>query len=263
MTRALAGRRQAAKGADSAKGAESATVPLFQSYLYRSQLPLTCLLSLSPMVVLYKLGTGLFATEHHHELRIVAFLKLQQFFAFFNHGVTQQYLPALSVAAILLAWHIARRDPWKLDLGVAVAMVVESILLCVPLFVLGALVDRLIPLHTGVGSGPARLIFPLGAGVYEELVFRLIGFTSLSILLVDFLRMDKKYATPLIVCVCAILFALHHCWGINEKFNWHDLLFRTAAGIYFGIVFLGRGYGITAGTHATYDIVNEVIRTFV
>ncbi len=248
MTQALAAQEQ------------TTGLPLLHSYLHRSQAPLTCLLFVSPMVVLYELGTRLFATDpwHHQELRIVAFLKLQQFFTFF--GASQQYLPALSVASILLAWHMVRHDPWKLELGVAVAMVFESLLLCLPLFIIGAMVDRLIPLHTGVGSGPARLIFPLGAGVYEELVFRLIGFTAFSILLVDFLHMNKKYATPLIVCICAILFALHHCWGINERFNWHDMLFRTGAGIYFGIIFLCRGYGVTAGTHATYDIVNEVIK---
>jgi membrane protease YdiL (CAAX protease family) len=248
MTRAVAGRQ------------EATGLPLLQSYWNRSQMPLTCLLFVSPMVVLYELGTHLFARDavHHQELRIVAFLKLQQFFAFF--GASQQYLPALSVASILLAWHIARRDPWKLELGVAVAMVLECILLCLPLFVMGVMVDRLFPLHTGIGNGPARLIFPLGAGVYEELVFRLIGFTFLSFVLVDVFRMSKRYATPLIVCVCAVLFALHHCWGIGERFDWHALLFRTGAGIYFGLVFLSRGYGITAGSHATYDIINEVVR---
>jgi hypothetical protein len=40
-----------------------------------------------------------------------------------------------------------------------------------------------------------------------------------------------------------------------EHFQWRSFLFRTAAGTYFGLLFLFRGFGITAGSHAAYDIL--------
>ena len=239
---------------------------LLNSYLYRSQLPLTCLLFVSPLIVLEEVGTRLFATDlaHRTQIRLISYQFMESFFGFF--GATERFLPAFAVVCILLAWHIARHDPWRIELGAAVGMVFESLLLCLPLFILNALLMRLIPLHGGVPMhaplgprGPANLVFAVGAGVYEELVFRLIAFTLLSIILVDIFQLRKGIATPLIVCISAVLFSLHHRLGIGEGPNLYTAVFRLGAGIYFGVVFLSRGFGVTVGTHTAYDLFIEVL----
>jgi hypothetical protein len=33
------------------------------------------------------------------------------------------------------------------------------------------------------------------------------------------------------------------------------MLFLTAAGLYFGMLYILRGFGITVGTHALYDVL--------
>jgi hypothetical protein len=40
-----------------------------------------------------------------------------------------------------------------------------------------------------------------------------------------------------------------------ESFHWRTFAFRTVAGVYFGILFLARGFGITAASHAFYDVL--------
>jgi hypothetical protein len=255
-------RSRGASGRRSGGGGQSASAGpgLLGSYLQRSQRPLTCLLFLMPLIVLYEVGTRMYATDsaRHTELRNVAFLFMRRFFHFF--GATGHYMPALAVAGILLTWHIARRDPWQLDIGAAAGMLFESVLLSMPLFLLNALSMRYVPLYGVTGasiafSPPARAVFSLGAGIYEELVFRLIAFTLLSILLIDVLRIRKGWAILLMVCASSILFASYHYLGLEERFSYRTFMFRTAAGIYFGLVFFARGFGVTAGSHVAYDML--------
>src|SRR5213079_1728732 len=100
-------------------------------------------------------------------------------------------------------------------------------------------------------SWPPLVVLSLGAGVYEELVFRLIAFTLLNVLLIDLWKLRKPHAYLWMVLISAVTFALYHYLG-TERFGWRTFAFRTAAGIYFGLLFLLRGFGITAVAHAGY-----------
>jgi membrane protease YdiL (CAAX protease family) len=226
-----------------------------QRYFHQSELPLICLSFLLPMIVLYEIGTYYFASDwaRHTETRVLAFNLLRQFLAMF--GATGRYLPCFAVCFILLTWHIARRDPWQVQVGTNFLMCIESALLALPILAIGSMVGRWLPLYTPLSSWRGGVVLALGAGIYEELVFRLMAFTLLNILFVDMLRMDKKWAYLLIVVGSSILFALYHYWSPQSApFRWSDCIFRTICGGYFGVLFLTRGFGITAGTHAIYDI---------
>ena len=68
------------------------------------------------------------------------------------------------------------------------------------------------------------------------------------------------------VCATSLLFAVAHYqfdvsfagirFGLStgESFQWFSFLFRFLAGAYFSLLFLFRGFGITAGTHALYYV---------
>lgn len=229
------------------------------SYFERSWLPWPSLVFLLPLMIAYELGTRLFAVDpiHHVQVRILAFDLIQDFF--FAFGVSGRQIPALAVVGILLAWHIARNDSWKFDLAILPKMALESLLLGLPVILLSVACARHLPLSNPGASGwPTMLVLSIGAGIYEELLFRLIAFTLLAVLLIDLLKVRKAIAGPLIVVIPAILFSLYHYWG-PEHFSSQSFVFRTLAGIYFGVIFLCRGFGITAGTHAAYDILIVLI----
>jgi membrane protease YdiL (CAAX protease family) len=99
------------------------------------------------------------------------------------------------------------------------------------------------------------IVLSVGAGIYEELVFRLAAFTLLTILLVDVLQMKRGWAVLLMVVVSAVLFAKYHYQDGGETFAWQTFAFRTGAGIYFGALFCRRGFGVTCGAHSAYDIM--------
>lgn len=112
----------------------------------------------------------------------------------------------------------------------------------------------------------ASIITGIGAGIYEELVFRLILICLLMLLFQDVLRLSHKNSIILSVLISAGLFSAHHHivllngqLALSAAFNWTEFGFRTIAGIYFAVLFAIRGFGITAGTHAFYDIIATII----
>lgn len=240
-------------------------------YFERSERPLTGLLFLLPLIVFYELGTRyLLRDPVHGTQHIVAFTLMRQFFGFF--GATGRHLPALAVVGILLTWHIARKDPWEFNLRTMIGMAFESVLLAFPLIALSFALAHYMPQVLGWlcvtdhaplpalaagASGPAvteLVILSLGAGVYEELVFRLILLTFLWLVLRDVCNVPKGLAGLAVVVLTAVLFSAYHYLG-PEQFDWPRFTFRTLAGIYFGALFLTRGFGITAASHAAYDIL--------
>ena len=245
-------RASASPGRASRTAADGGT--LAAGYLARSARPLTSLVFLLPFIVIYEVGTRLLlsdpvkGTQH-----IVAFTMMQQFFALF--GAYGRHLPAMAVVAILLSWHIARKDAWNVSLPTMLGMAVESIALGLPLIIFGVLLARLVPMSASTSEGIGQtVILSLGAGVYEELVFRLILCTTLAIVLRDVMRIDVKLSTLLLVFLSATLFSAYHYLG-NEAFHWRIFVFRMVAGVYFAGLFVARGFGVTAGTHMAYDIL--------
>lgn len=224
-------------------------------YLARSARPLNSLIFLLPFIILYELGTRFLLTDPVHGTQhIVAFTMLRRFFSSLV-GPGGHHLPALAVVAILLAWHVARRDAWTVNLPTLLGMALESLALGLPLIVFGQLLARLLPLSAPAGESLGQtIILSLGAGVYEELVFRLMLCTGLAILFRNVLRLSPGLSTLLLVVLSATLFAAYHYLG-NEAFVWRIFVFRMGAGMYFAGLFLARGFGVTAASHVAYDIM--------
>jgi hypothetical protein len=256
MTRAAAGK---IKG-----GAAAADVPgrrLANGYFEQSELPLTSLVFLLPLIAIYEVGTTwLLSDPHGGTQHIIAFSLLQQFFQMF--GATGRHLPAMAVVGILLAWHIARNDSWRIFPRTCLGMAAESMAMAVPLLVIWrAIAQYLTVSHLWSVQSPRAgvLVLSIGAGIYEELVFRLVAFTFLSFLLRDLLHLPRFVSLLLMVVVSALAFSAYHYLG-SEQFDFPTFAFRTVAGIYFGGLFLARGFGVTAGSHAAYDVLVSLLR---
>jgi hypothetical protein len=220
-----------------------------RGYLERSELPLVSLVFLLPLIATFEFEA------RYHTVDPIALQLLARFFGFF--GIEGRYTPMLAVIFTLLCWHAARRDSWRVGLPTLGGMALESILLALPLLVL-----RVAVVHWQTEPGSTEswadwrdlATSSLGAGIYEEFIFRLAALTIMHLIFVDFLRLPRLWANPAMVVAAAILFSAYHYLG-REPFDARIFAFRTVAGIYFGTVFLTRGFGVTAGTHAAYDVI--------
>jgi hypothetical protein len=259
MSQIALARQPSAPAADGSVGEKSIAANRENGYLASSARPLTSLIFLLPLIIVYEVGTRWYAIDpvSHVEQRIRAFNMMQTFFTMC--GASSKYLPPAAVVSILLGCHVAHRDVWSARLGVLVGMLLECLMYAVPLVGLGYLLEHCLLMYSQQGNWREWLVLSIGAGIYEELVFRLALFSLLSFLLIDLLGVSKSRALPVIVVVSAVTFSYYHYWGY-ETFEWPSFIFRSLAGIYFGIIFLWRGFGLTAGSHIAYDVTIVLLR---
>jgi hypothetical protein len=242
------------KSATRAKRRTAPAPALLGEYWSASRSPLTSLLFVLPLLALHEIGVHWYATLPGRvvEYRITAFTLLTRFFQ--TCGASGRYLPALAVVAILLSWHIARNDGWRFHIPLLPLMMLESLLLALPLLAVYFLFSPRAAMFQPLGEWKLMTSLYLGAGVYEELVFRLAAFALLSLILTDLARIPAKVATPAIVLLSAITFSAYHMLGISH-FPWQAFVFIALRGVYYGIIFLERGFGLSVGVHTAYDLM--------
>lgn len=229
-----------------------------RAYLAESQKPLPSLILVLPLIAIYETASRgmLRGVEYGPAEQLVAFSLLRR--AFIALGAHGPMLPALALVACLLGWHIAKRDRWSvkpLHLG---GMAVEGSLLALPLIALALLTAHVVPFAASDAPVPRMAVLSVGAAIYEELIFRLIGFALLSLLFVDLLGIRQRLGDCLSVVISAALFAGYHYLG-NETFSWSICCFRFTSGVFLGALFCLRGFGVTAFCHAAYDIYTVVV----
>ncbi len=222
--------------------------------------PLDTLVFLAPWIAFYQLALIFVPPDQPlaRADRIVAIELLRVFFELF--GTTAVIMPGLAVVVILLCTQIASREPWRIDRKAIAWMYVESVLLAIPLLVVSTLLHREVAFAGTVGpetsSWVAYVTLYIGAGIYEELVFRLVLISIIVIISADLLGLPHRATTLVAVLLAALLFAAHHHPPLgSEPFFLHSFVFRTMAGIYIGVVFVFRGYGPAAGLHIAYNLL--------
>jgi len=161
--------------------------------------------------------------------------------------------------ALYLIWR--DRHPTPMRPRVFAMMLGESAVLAVlfGLVVGTATLQLLGPLRVlSAGGMPdsalSRLTLSLGAGLYEELLFRVV---LVALLARGFclLGMSRVHGGIIATFLGALLFsAFHYIGSLGEPWQLESFTFRFLAGLAFSALYLTRGFGITAWTHALYDV---------
>ncbi len=224
-----------------------------RAYLNESQKPWPSLLLVLPLVAIYETASRgmLGGVDYGPADQLVAFSLLRT--GFVSLGAHGPMLPALALVACLLGWHIAKRDGWSVKVAHLGGMAMEGCLLALPLAALAIVTARIVPFAAVSAPVPRMAVLSVGAAVYEELIFRLVGFVLFSVLFTDLCRLGKLTGDVLTLVSTAALFAAYHYLG-NEAFSIGTCGFRFVAGLFLGILFHTRGFGVTAFCHAAYDI---------
>lgn len=245
---------------------------LHRTYTERSKSPLIILVFLAPMILLYEIGSVLYLSPAHLDgdqtavKDIKAHKLLSDLFDLLGTGGI--VLPAFLLVAILVIQHVLRRERVRISPQTLLLMWLEAIIWTIPLIVLGQLLFRLlggdsVPIAAAAPaqhptetlnslSIGARGTIALGAGLYEEFVFRMIGIALLHAILHDALRVKNRIAAVLALIVTSLLFAWYH--APTEGMISAHAGFYTAAGMFFGFLYLTRGLGIAVAVHVLYDL---------
>jgi hypothetical protein len=104
-------------------------------------------------------------------------------------------------------------------------------------------------------SAPTRLMLSLGAGLYEELLFRVLLVGGLAFGFRWLLGARSLTAGIAAAAIGALIFsAFHYIGQFGEPLELRSFTYRAIAGLVFSGLYLTRGFGITAWTHALYDV---------
>lgn len=239
-----------------------------QQYYYVTQRPWPSLVFILPGLLFFEIGTYLTSNGEWQGSQLVAPYLIEWLVDSLRSGHDMPRLlaaaPGLLLVAILLAWHLAARHPWKFDPSVLPGMLGESMVYTIPLIVFMYVTRGLVLAGTTPAIDPQwiyRFMRCFGAGIYEELVFRLICITVLVIVLIDLMRLPRGPAALFIIAISAVLFALQHHKPLgSEDFNMANFAFRVAAGVYLAGLFVFRGFGVAVGCHAFYNVLIEVLQ---
>ena len=100
-----------------------------------------------------------------------------------------------------------------------------------------------------------QLMVSLGAGLYEELLFRVLLVGAVAALGARVFGWRPLPAGVVAVGLGALVFsAFHYIGPFADPLEAGSFTFRLIAGIFFSALFVARGFGITAWTHALYDV---------
>ena len=175
-------------------------------------------------------------------------------------------LVALALPVLVGGWLVWRdlRRGGGLRGRVFLGMAAESVALALAFgLVVGTLTAQLLRPFGALALAPvaslgpvAQLVISLGAGIYEELVFRVLLVGALAWGGRALLGWRATTAGVVAAVVGALLFsAVHYVGAYGDPFQLASFTYRFVGGLAFSALYLLRGFGITAWTHALYDVL--------
>ena len=134
-------------------------------------------------------------------------------------------------------------------------MIFESV--CWALILYFLLSKFMLALMNPIGKTIAQQVtLAVGAGIYEEFLFRVMLISGLTgIIGFVFLWSEKTRKAAALIIAAGIFSAFHFMGDYGDYFSMELFILRFFAGIVLGILYLSRGFGITAYAHSIYDLI--------
>ncbi len=248
----------------------TASKSLVSRYWNESARPLVSLAFVAPMIVAYEGGLIALGPQ---AMRNGADVWLRQLLEWL--GFSQYFLLPALTCALLLGWHHLNQERWSIRWTSLYGMLFESMAFG-GLLLVAAQTQHSIFAAIGSDAPPTlavqgaqafgQLVAFFGAGIYEELLFRVMLLPGVAALL-RLAGTPQRMSWVVAIFLSSLAFAAAHyqldlmignyhlVTSYGDSFEWTSFLFRFGAGIFFSTLLLTRGFGIAAGAHAFYDIL--------
>lgn len=249
-------------------------------YWFETRKPFSNLVFLLPLLLAYELGVLLIGGSDSDAFRNGADAWMRQFLL--HLGIDLLWVLPASLVVALLVWQWVSRQPWRTSWDTLGGMIAESLLFAFGLILMGQAVDSCfrqspanlldVEVYTGASNVLIRSVTFLGAGIYEEFLFRLclipITYAAFRALLIP-----HRWSMATTIVLTSVVFSLAHYLGSSDQGYsitmltdaiariqatpslWFSFVFRMLAGIVFATLFFLRGFGIAVGAHAAYDVI--------
>lgn len=238
----------------------SEAAPPFKSYFRHTNTLLYSYLISLPLLLLYEVLIFIARPDSDQVVRISVDVWIKTLFSYFGQDVLSLTLIFVALLGIFVLYR-ERHKLHTLKAGYFFAMLVEAsayafLLALVITTTVSSLLQIAAPEETVASlSTLQQLALSLGAGLYEELFFRVILVSLLLFVLKIFVRKEWLRFT-LAIILAAFLFSLVHYVGeLGDPFTMGSFLFRFLFGLALNAIYILRGFGMAAWTHAIYDIM--------
>ena len=233
-----------------------------KQYFYHSKNLAHSFLFILPLLVLYEVGIALQSSNVKNAADVAIKTPLALF------GKNGSLIFNSLVIVFLFASVFSIEKGHRLNLQTFVLMFLESAAyaLCIG-YGLGFIVYQKLSPHTmaialSLSNTWKGVILSVGAGVYEEIVFRLLLISALYFLFAAAIKINKPVSAVISAIVGAFIFAVAHYMGsLGDSFTSTGFLFRFLSGLVLSVIFMFRGLGIAVYTHAIYDVLS-IVRPF-
>lgn len=168
----------------------------------------------------------------------------------------------LGIFALLggILLYIKRAELQRIRKGYFLIMLAEAVLYSVLItLIIHIFLDALLMADASSGLESLNILqlyaLSLGAGLYEELFFRVM-LVSLLILLFKLFTKNQTVVSFLSIVAAALIFSgVHYIGFYGDTFTLHSFLFRFLFGLGLNLIYVKRGFGMAAWTHAVYDLI--------
>jgi len=231
-------------------------MPLAITYLRESRDFATGFLFIVPLLVGYEVGIALLRPDvvnwAHGIIRLV----------FHTVGWAEPVLFA-GLVAMLVVLALSRAERLRIDAELFGLMLAESVVYASALgLVCSAVTRRLVPMGmlcgcpSGGGSLALDVVLSVGAGVYEELLFRVALLGALYYVLKRWVLKKPSAGMFVAIVVSSLVFSLcHHIGPYGDPWEAGRMVYRFVMGVAFAAIYIYRGLGIVVYTHALYDVI--------
>jgi len=208
-----------------------------------------------PLLVIYEILIVL-SQSRYWGIRNAADVWIRTFLMAFDLQAQHITFVLIGISLVLIPIAKSRARGVKLKANYFALMFAESLAFSL---VLGLVLQFILRMGGLSSGGPGiglmqNIALSVGAGLFEEIIFRVI-LLNLLFLLLNTLFKKKFVAAVVSVLLASFLFSLSHYVGtMADAWQLYSFMFRWAAGLLFTVLYFVRGFAITAYTHALYDI---------
>ena len=224
-------------------------------YLTVSKSPLYSFIFTLPLFLLYEVGIFLISSRDIDQLRngadVVMRQVLESFGIYGMYGFGGTFLIGFLIAFIRQKKNLRTSE---IESRFLLIMFFESIVWATLLVIMMIKIPTFLSL-SNEDHLIQQVVLAIGAGIYEEFVFRVLLISGLAILFGLIFNWGEFGKTFLSVIISSAIFSIFHFFGsYGDTFSFPLFFVRFFAGIFLAMIYIFRGFGITAYAHSIYDL---------
>jgi membrane protease YdiL (CAAX protease family) len=211
-----------------------------------------------PLLIMYEVFILISQPESGGFVRLSTDIWIKWVFAGFGFD-TLKFTVALALILGLIVFFKERPNPVRVRGRFFLYMILESTIYAI---VIAMLISGFLGLifnadAEGINSLTKfqQLALSIGAGLYEELIFRVLLVNGL-IIIFGWMSFGNGWKHVGAMILAALIFsAVHYFGSYGDQFTLSSFMFRFLFGLALNGLLIFRGFGIAAWTHSMYDVI--------